>query len=59
MKKYIKPEIDICVVDIENSLMAASLLGEGDNTLNSIQVPGDAALSKDHAFSVWGNDDEE
>lgn len=59
MKKYIKPEIDICVVDIENSLMAASF-GEGSNTPNnSIPVPGSEALSKDHAFSVWGNDDEE
>lgn len=58
MKKYIKPEIEICVLDIENSLLAASP-GEGENQMQTPGVDGPSALSKDHAFSVWGNDDEE
>lgn len=61
MKKYIKPEIDICILDMENSLMAASVgIGAGENPSSSNPMDGSSALSKDHTFSsVWGSDDED
>ncbi|MBO5187059.1 MAG: toxin PIN [Prevotella sp.] len=59
MKKYIKPEIEICVLDIENSLLAASGPTEGENNIQTPGVDGPSALSKGHAvFNIWGDDEE-
>lgn len=58
MKKYIKPEIEICVLDIENLLLDASPIGEGENTIQNPGVNGPSALSKGHTFSIWGDDEE-
>ena len=53
MKKYIKPEIEVCVLNVENCLLAASDPREGDNIFNTTPVDGPSALSKDHSFDLW------
>lgn len=58
MKKYIKPEIEICVLDVASNLLAASF-GEGDNSSDNPGMDGINALSKGHTFSVWGEDEDE
>ncbi len=58
MKRYIKPEVEVCVLDIENSLLAASGLGEGENETQSPGINGSDALSKGHSFDIWGDDEE-
>ena len=58
MKKYIKPEIEVCVLHVENCLLAASDPREGDNIFNTTPVDGPSALSKGHSFDLWADDEE-
>lgn len=56
MKRYLKPETTVFTIETDMGLMAAS---EGI----SLNVDSDAVnnvdRSKNHTFSVWGEDDEE
>jgi hypothetical protein len=58
MKTYQKPNTEIVMVEVQQSLMAVS----GDKTVNSVSVAtedynGGAILSRQS--SVWGDDEEE
>lgn len=56
MKRYLKPETTVFAMETETGLMAASdgySLNVEPDAVNSID------RSKNHTFSVWGEDDEE
>jgi len=56
--KYTKPEIKIDRADVESSLLAATVLPDGDNNKGDYSS-GDPILSKPHMNSVWDEEPED
>ncbi len=60
MKTYVKPNMDILIIDVNHSLMAGSadtdvadiVLGEGSSD------NGNAYARHHFSFSIWDDDDE-
>lgn len=57
MKKYIQPTIEVTEIEAE-ALMAASNPGISDS-LHGDQIDDpNQILSRDHNFSIWGDDED-
>jgi len=56
--EYKKPIIKIEYADADSSLLAATVLPDGDNNKGDYSS-GDPILSKPHSRSIWDEDPEE
>lgn len=57
MKKYIQPTIEVTEIEAE-ALMAASGTGISDSPLSDPIDDANQILSRDHNFSIWGDDED-
>lgn len=60
MKKYIQPTIEVTEIEAE-ALMAASgtsSTGISDSPLSDPITNSNQILSRDHNFSIWGDDED-
>lgn len=57
MKKYIQPTIEVTEIEAE-ALMAASVTGISDSPLSDPIDDPNQILSRDHNFSIWGEDED-
>lgn len=60
MKKYIQPTIEVTEIEAE-TLMAASATsstGISDSPLSDPIDDANQILSRDHNFSIWGDDED-
>lgn len=57
MKKYIQPTIEVTEIEAE-ALMAVSGTGISDSPLSDPIDDPNQILSRDHNFSIWGEDED-
>lgn len=57
MKKYIQPTIEVTEIEAE-ALMAASNPGIIDSPLSDPIDDPNQILSRDHNFSIWGDNED-